>query len=550
MGIENIMNIGATGINVNRLAIEVTSENIANVNTDGYSRQRTILETGPTTLANGFPLGSGVKLAAVQRSYDGLLQLQLVNNTSTYNQSLSRQTALQQLEPLFNELTSDGLNDSMQQFFNAWQDLSVNPQGIPERQAVLTRAQIMVDNFQQVSTGLTDTQKTVNDMLTGITADISDKAKNIATLNSQISQAEQSGANANELRDKRDLLIRQLSEDVGVSYFEAQDGTVSVSLPGGEELVTGYLYRTVYPSSSATSAIMITPLGNPPPSSDSTTGTDITATVGGSNNSLGKIGGILEVRDSVIPGYLDKLNELANAVAREVNTLHESGYGLNGSTGNDLFTVSSTTLAGTTTGSSNVISNIDTTGLSVGMAVSGPGIPAGTIITATPYSSPPAAAHSITLSTATTSANTNANYIFSGVNSATLSVAITDLNDLAASSTDPASSSGGAGNNENALSIAQIWETSLTFSSGSTSLGGFYNAFTSTVGVDLQSVNNEVSQGEAFLRQLDNLRESNSGVSLDEELTNLIKYQRAFQGCSKVLNTATEMLDTVLDMVR
>jgi flagellar hook-associated protein 1 FlgK len=558
MGIENILNIGSTGITANRLALEVASENIANVNTPGYSRQRSILETGTTTTSNGFPLGSGVKLAAVQRSYDALLQLQMVNGASSYNQSLSRQTALKQLEPLFNELTNNGIGDAMQQFFNSWHDLSVNPQGTAERQSVMTRARILVDNFQQMSQGLSDTQNNANAMLSGITADIADKAKNIATLNSQIRETELSGANANELRDQRELLIRQLSEKAGVRFFEEQDGTTSLYLPGGQELVLGFNYRNIYASNENPAKVMVSnALGNPPPAANATTDINVTATVGGANNGKGEIGGILQVRDSIIPSYQDKLNEMANVLAREVNTLHQAGYGLSStSVGKPFFTTAAQNATATSTSGSTTLSGFASLrGISVGMQVTGPGIPAAppTYVAATPYSTPPAPAGSVTLSgSAGVGAGAGA-FTFTGVNSITFSVAITDLNDIAAAGNPPAGTPAtfGAGNNVNALAIADLGvDSNLNFTTGNSSLAGFFNAFTSTVGVDLQNVNNEVKQGEGFLRQLNTLRESNSGVSLDEELTNLMKYQRAFQGSAKVLTTATEMLDTILGLVR
>src|SRR5512139_3216997 len=104
MGISNLFNIGTTGITAQRLAMEVTSENIANVNTPGYSRQRPVLETGQTEIANGFPLGNGVRVAAVQRSYDHLLQLQMVSGNSALGNTQAQLSALQQIEPSFNEL--------------------------------------------------------------------------------------------------------------------------------------------------------------------------------------------------------------------------------------------------------------------------------------------------------------------------------------------------------------------------------------------------------------------------------------------------------------
>ena len=107
-----------------------------------------------------------------------------------------------------------------------------------------------------------------------------------------------------------------------------------------------------------------------------------------------------------------------------------------------------------------------------------------------------------------------------------------------------------SGNNVNALRLAALGNAGVAFSTGTATFGSFYSALVSEVGVDTEGAQNVTTQGGAFLKQLKALRASNSEVSLDEELTNLTKYQRAFQGSAKVINTATDMLDTILGMVR
>ncbi|HKZ16784.1 MAG TPA: flagellar basal body protein, partial [Geobacteraceae bacterium] len=156
MSVTSVFNMATTGINMARVAIEVTSENIANVNTQGYSRQRVNFETGPVINFGSYSIGTGVQLAGVQRFHDELLQLQIVKGNSEYGESTTKQTALEQIEPLFNEITSDGLGQTIEDFFNSWQDLSVNPQGAAERQAVLTRSQILVDGFHRTNSSLQD----------------------------------------------------------------------------------------------------------------------------------------------------------------------------------------------------------------------------------------------------------------------------------------------------------------------------------------------------------------------------------------------------------
>jgi len=476
MGLNNLLNIATSGVTMARVAMEVSSENIANVNTPGYSRQKAVFETAPVNNSNGFPLGTGVQLATVQRSHDDLLQLQLVKGNSQYGESETKQTALSQIEPFFNEVTNDGLGQSIEDFFNSWQDLSVTPQGSAERQAVLSRSQTLVDTFHQMNTNLHDSLSSADSSLVGITADITDKAKSIASLNEQILQTERLGGNANELRDQRDYLTQELAKKAGVSYSEEKDGTLTVTLPGGEPLVQGNSFATLsteVDAGTGLNKIMLAPVGGG-------AATDVTSTIGGTDNSLGEIGGTLQVRDEIVPGYLAKLDEMARQLVTNVNTQHSSGYGLDGSQ-NDFFDPLKTTSA------------------------------------------------DIALNPSLTA------------------------NKIAAASQDPTSVSG-PGDNKSALALAQLKSTSFSFTvdgkTTSASMSSFYNGFVSSVGIDTQNATNSTEQNDSFLRQLNALRESNSGVSLDEEMANLIKYQQAFQASAKVINTASDMLDTVLGLIR
>lgn len=498
MGINNLFNVAASGINASRLAIEVTSENIANVNTQGYSRQRAIFETAPTMLANGFPLGTGVKLAAVERSYDGLLQQQIVNGNSSYGKNSTMNTALQQVEPSFNEVAANGLGQSFEDFFDSWHDLSVNPQGTAERQALLARSQVLVDNFHQLNGSLNNVISNADNTLVGITNDISDKAKNIASLNFQIQTTEQLGGNANELRDQRDYLLQELGTKVGITATEQADGTVTVTLPsnaggGGETLVSGNQYATVYTDNAGGTTlnnIFITAVGNPPPATNPAVDTNVTATIGGPNdvtkaadNSLGEIGGTLQIRDTIVGGpggYLARLDEMANQLVTTVNAQHTAGYDLSGTAGGNFFT---------------------------------------------------------------------------GTDSASITLNITDASTIAAGGPNPAPVPVDKGNNANALALADLkTDNSIAFTVNGTTttatFGSYYNSFVSSIGTDVQSAKNATAQDVSFLKQLNTLRESKSGVSLDEELTNLVKYQRAFEASSKVINTATDMMDTLINLVR
>lgn len=501
MSINAIFNAASTSLAVQRMALDVTSENIANVNTEGYSRQRVIMGTAPASSHNGFPLGSGVFVSAVQRIYDDVLNKQISDGNSSLGSSDSKLKSLQQLEPYLNEISGNSLGDAMQGLADAWQALSLNPAGIAERQTVMGRAAILTDTFHQINGNIQNVQSYTDLNITAVATDITSKAKEIANLNIQILTTEQATGNANELRDRRDLLILQITKQAAVTSSEQANGMVNVNLLGGESLVSGTQYATLYTNAAGPpvtqNTILITATGNPPPANDPATNTDVTATIGGSNNSRGEIGGLLYVRDTSMPAYIAKLDELAYNLAYQTNEQHAAGWNLNYNTGQTFFSPA----AGSST--------------------------------------PPAAAADYAGYSASIT-------LAKKVNNPLIDI---DTNDIAAADTNPAT--GGIGNNKNALKLSDLASTAVAFSGGVMSTtSAYYSSLVASVGVDLQSLKNLTAQNEAFVRQLNNLRESTSGVSLDEELTNLIKYQKAFEGAARVVNTATQMLDTVLNMIR
>lgn len=473
MSISLLLDTGSTALTAQRIALEVTGENVTNVNTPGYSRQTAMLVSQAPVVVNGLPLGAGVKVATIQRSYDSFLQSQLTAANAASGQASTTNSALQMVQPLFSDLSGTGLGTTLQSFFSAWQDLTANPQGVPERQAVMSRAQQLVDDFHRVSSNLTDIKDNMDLSLVGITTDANDMLKQVATLNGLIKQVEIQGGQANEMRDQRELLVRDIALKVGVNSVEQPDGTLTVTLPppNSQTLVEGKNYASLSletdPDNSGYYSVMLTPSG-------SASAVDVTSFIGGPDNSMGAIGAALQVRDTVVDKYLVGLNELATTLVSQVNSVHAAGFGLSGTTGKDFFNAATTAA-----------------GIEVDLA--------------SPY-------------------------------------------DIAAADVDPAT--GGTGNNKNAQSMASIYDQSFAMTGGSMTLGDFYTALVGKVGVDVQNAGRADKLNLATLNQLNSQRESKSGVSLDEELVNLTKYQMAYQGAAKMINVGTEMLDTVLGLIR
>lgn len=467
MGLAAALEIGKSGMRIYQVATEVVSENIANVNTPGYSRQRVILESAPPSTANGFPLGTGVKIATVERYYDALLQRQLVNANTVSGFDAKQAEVLQQVEPIFNEVALNGLGAALSDFFNSWQSLSLNPSGNAERIAVLSSAEQLTDQFHYIDATLNNAIIAQNDTVEPIVNDLNSVLSDIAKLNGQIRQTELVSGNANEMRDQRDYLIRQLSENLAVTYTENTDGTTDVSytdgtgtysLVDGDDAGSFSLINSGVLADGTTvrKAVQITPADGA-----------ATATIA---PTTGTLGAVMELRDTTIPGYLTKVNTLASAVVSQVNTVHAAGYNLNLATGVNLFTP-----AGSTAGS--------------------------------------------------------------------ISVAISDPNLLAASQ-----SATSRGDNANATALAGL-ATANTMLAGTTTFNNYYNGLAAEVGIDVSSANSVVSQNAAFMKQLTTLRDSNSGVSLDEEMVDLLKYQRSYQASAKLITTVDEMMNILVNMI-
>lgn len=466
MGLGAAMEIGKAGLKVYQIATEVISENIANVNTPGYSRQRIVLETAPPTTHNGFPLGTGVKVATVERYYDALLQKQLVNAGTTLGYDSTKAEVLQQLEPVFNEIAQDGLGTAISKFFGSWQDLTVNPTGAAERQGVISRGQILVDQFHYVARTLNDAITAQNEAVVPLTDDINRIVKEISILNGQINNTQMVYGNANEMKDQRDYLIRQLGEQMGVKYTENANGTTDVYVSrGGTDyyLVQGTQYGNLSLSAPPGNyTVTVNAVGGSTAVVDSTM---YTAPNGG------KLWSTLEMRDTYIPSYRTQVDALASAVVTNLNTLHTAGFTPSGAAGVNFFN--------------------------------------------------PA-----------------------GVTAATIALNVTQGTQIAASNSATA-----PGNNSNAVSIAQLMGSN-TMSGGTATFSNYYNGLMAQVGLDVKSAQTLVTQDQAYLKQLNTLRDSSSGVSLDEELANLITYQRSYQASARLITTAGDMLDTVINMVR
>jgi len=566
-GIFDIMSSASKALIVQQKAVKITGNNIANVNTPGYSRQRLNLSSDIPVNTSYGPIGTGVRALGVERIYQRFLGVQINNETQGLGRWQAQKDTLERVETIFDETGGYGLNQVMSEFWNAWQDLTNNPSGQIQRSILSAKGEVLASTFNKVYQDLQTGQQDIDAMITESVDEINRYSEQIVDLNRKIIQTESGGFNANEYRDQRDLALKELSERIDINSFEEADGGVSVSVGSGQTLVQGTHQNTISTQTNAN-------------------GLEDVIWVDSSNNMVmlnnfisgGKLRGWLNTRDQDIRNYLNRLDTMSQSMMDEVNTLHAGGYGLDGSTNIDFFTgsataggtmdswltitaadggagnVSITLVAGGTAGAEQVTEDPNTGDIRIAIesgassrasiAARLQGHPA--IAAAAAVAPPDPATTLVTLGSGTDTV------LLSGGLSATSiqvnSTIINDTNKIAAASGYDTTPGDKPGDNSNAIAIANLQEA-LTMSGGAATFGSYYASLVSDVGHAVVQADSFHGHQSQMVTQLENYRESVSGVSIDEEMVNLIKFQTAYQAAARLISTANEMLQTVMNMV-
>jgi flagellar hook-associated protein 1 FlgK len=457
------MSLAGKALLTHQKALNVTANNIANVNTPGYSRQRLIVESSTPFQSSIGVMGSGVEAVAIERIYDRFLGVQINAETESLGRWQAQKDVLDVVEIIFDESGDFGLSQALSDFWNAWQDLTNNPSGYNERLVLQAKSEVLVNTFHRIYSDLQDVQEGIDANIEGGIEDINRLASEIADLNQKIMEAETSGFRANDYRDQRDVALKELAQMIDINTCEDVSGRVAVSIADGKTLVEGNTFRNLVTEDDGGHKDIRWVAGDG-------SLVDITDSIKG-----GKLKGWVNARDVIINGYMGQLDLLAQGIVDEVNDLHQGGYGLDGSTGNDFFTIIGVNAAA---------------GIELNPAI------------------------------------------------------VADLDVIAAAST----STGIPGDNSNAITIANL-QHEMTMNGGSSTFDGYFNSLVSQVGEEVQKTNAYYTHQDNMLTQLENRRESISGVSLDEEMMNLIKFQHAYDAAAKLIATADELMQTVLNMI-
>lgn len=584
-GIGMVMDIAKGALAAQSYGLDVTAHNIANVDTDGYSRQRAVFETNDPYLYGGVILGRGTNVSDVVRTSDQFIEDQVADQKGDLSASQEMENYMQVLEGLFSENSNNSLSVMLSDFWNKWQDIANNPSGDAERCALYEQSTLLAGQFNALDSDLTQLQTDLTSSLSSAISQINQITSEIGDLNNQIVGMETSSM-ANDLRDKRNNLLSQLSEHLDVKSFEQTDGSLTIISALGCVLVNG---KDNYELNLNGSAVEW--------ESSSGSKVDITGYL-----STGKMGGWLDMRDEIIAKYKLDLDALAKEFVWAVNQQHSQGVGLAGfstMTGNNAVSVAGEEL-GTSDSGLDYYSDIsdgtfnvwvyDSTGAVVGGAptvITIDADPAGSTLTS--LSSDINAIANITASV--TSANklqidASSGYTFSFSDDSSNVLAALGVNTLLTGATagglgvsshissntdyiaaaqvdNDATSSGygtfATGDNTNARAIADLQYTSQTISqwtvdrvngntqgSVSATVEDYYHSLVSSIGIKSASISRSKNFNEVMVNKLEGVRDSISAVNLDEEMTNMIKFQHAYTAAAKLIGIADEMLTALL----
>lgn len=324
------LNIAKNTLNAQTNVLNVTAHNIANANTPGFSRQKANLVPisndigGGQALSGQVNIGAGVMTTSVSRSRFALFDEIYRKENQDLNYNTKTEQFLHQVELLFDEPSDRGFSSIMSNFFNSWLDIANSPQNTAARQSLYGIANEMADRMKRIYNALIIMREDVDNEITGIPSVINEINAEIADLNSSIRAAESRGNTANDLRDKRDLLIDQLSEFANVTSMEQKDSSVTI-LVGSKVVVERDVYihldteSTLSDKRGLKKTVIV-----------SEEGTEYTP-------KKGKLGALINFRDNILIDLIDNLDTLAEAIVETINFDHRIGYGLDGAKDRDFF---------------------------------------------------------------------------------------------------------------------------------------------------------------------------------------------------------------------
>ncbi|MBS0545804.1 MAG: flagellar hook-associated protein FlgK [Proteobacteria bacterium] len=575
---SSLLNIGLTGLYAAQAQLTTTSHNISNAATPGYHRQSVQQSNAQPLLKGGSFFGQGTAVDSVQRSYSQYLESQVMLSDNRRAEYAAYNQQVSQIDNLLAD-PKVGLAPAMADFFAAVQDVSANPTNIASRQAMLSTGESLVGRFGDLNGRLDDISKGVDADIDATVTSINSYARQIAEFNQRIidSRAVSGGATANDLYDLRDKAVAELNQLVRVTTLPQDDGSISVFIGNGQRLVLGNdaAQLGTAPGAGEGGGIGITLIGR-----DGTASPLSETLLAG-----GSLGGMLAFRREQLASTRTSLNDIATSLASAFNAQHRLGLDLDGKLGRDFFTIGGSgqigmaftdptlvaaaggVIASTPPGNvgSMRISDVRLTGVSsdaAGTALKFPsltytfnkagnqfeisGASAGFLPTSFDYDP-------------VRDAGSGATVQLSGPGGVSLSFKISGIPDVnadtgVADSFTLSDNAGGVADSRNAALLGALQTTKLMVNDASgkptATLNNAYAQLVSKLGNKAREVQTGEKAQDALLAQAKATRDSVSGVNLDEEAANLVRFQQAYQASARVMSVAQTLFDTMLAIGR
>jgi len=591
MGLGSLLNIGKQSLLVNQAALQTIGHNIANAGVDGYSRQEVIPQNNPALETNYGFLGTGVRVDTVRQLSDRFLNTQITKFKSELGALRSQSEGAVLAEAFLNEAgTEAGINASINKFFLSAEDLATAPEGVAERNGLVNSAEILIEKFNSLGVAIEDMMITAdNDILRAI-AEVNQLVTKMGELNTRITVSETNGNTANDLRDERQRTLENLSELTDTSFIEEKDGALLVfvgrSVPFVSKGVSNKLVGVNNPDNV---------VGNSPPvalklvkfEDKAGNQTDLTTRITG-----GEIGGLIKFRDTTLKELLDNVNNIAATLVNEVNIIHRSGFGLDGSTDLDFFqplkisvSASSSNSKDATTSNKNVqailsdsriidpttltmadykidftsattftLTDVDTNQKLDATKVSINGAPLGTDSSITEFamsgSTVTAEFEGLRVAVQKFGGNPEKGDSFD-ISIRKGAAKALALNQLIAADTNKVAAADAPnipGDNGNALALANLRGKTVA-SRDSASIGGFMNVIISNFGTLSADLASRYELSEQVTDSLKATREEVAGVSIDEEMANILLFQQNFNASSHLMSIVSELMKSILDIL-
>lgn len=485
----DILSIGRTGLGAAKKSLETTGHNIANVNTEGFSRQRVEQSTNTPVSQSGLISGTGTKVRGITRAHDPFIEKRLNKAQSESSYFESRHEELTQIENIFNEIDNEGLNQVLNRFYNSFRELGNQPENETIRSVVRDNASLVVKDFRRIRDTLDNLARSVDNKVVGEVEDINTILRNVTGLNKKIATLEGAGDETSDLRDQRDLAIRELSKSFKIHTYVDEKNGFNVSAVGVGTLIAGGQHQELAVGGLSKKNSSNNMDGSMEVFFKERPTHNISSKIKG-----GKLASMLTARNENIRELQDKIDSVAFEFANTVNAIHRRGF----------------VARPIEAGPNGEVSEFDTKGATTGIN----------------FFKVPVAKEGAAI-----------NLSLSDEVSSDLGNIITGLN--------PNS----PGDNRVAIAISKLQHERF-MDDGTSTLEEHYLKVIGNIGLETGKAKLDKEQSEGIKVQLDTLRERTSGVNIDEETSNLVRFQHAYEASAKVMQTANEMFQTILSIKR